>query len=111
MKLDALSRQLEDEFGELSADAVQALPGKFEVQRPVARRSAMPARGSTGTTTTRLFITSTSTTCAACFIAYATASASPLRRWKARLPGASSQIAGAPAASAALPSTTAGSDL
>ena len=47
-----------------------------------------------GTTTTRLFITSTSTTCAACFIACATASASPLVRWKARLPGASSQIAG-----------------
>ena len=38
----------------------------------------MPARGSIGATTTRLFITSISTTCAACFIACATASASPL---------------------------------
>ena len=70
---------------------------------------AIPARGSMGVTTTRLFITSISTTCAACFIACATTAASPLFRWKARLPGASSQIAGAPAASAATPSTTAGS--
>ena len=71
----------------------------------------MPARGSMGATTTRLFITSISTTCAACFIACATAPASPFPRWKARLPGASGQIAGAPAASAALPSTTAGQRL
>ncbi len=33
MELDALGRQLEDEFGELAADAVQALSGQFEIHR------------------------------------------------------------------------------
>ena len=34
MKLDALQRHLEDELGELAADAVQPLPGQLEVHRP-----------------------------------------------------------------------------
>ena len=32
-ELDALERQLEDELGELAADAVQPLPGQLEVER------------------------------------------------------------------------------
>ena len=37
MKLDALGRHLEDELGELAPDAVQPLPGQFQVHR-VGRR-------------------------------------------------------------------------
>ena len=33
MELDTLERQLEDELGELAADAVQPLPGQFELHR------------------------------------------------------------------------------
>ena len=80
MQLDALERQLEDELGELAADAVQALPRQFEVHASRSRRRSGRCRRAarSGATTTRLFITSISTTCAASFIACATAAASPL---------------------------------